>query len=114
MRFTDQSAGKAGTIPYINDLYLTDEQALVRELVEKAEGKELLEDIGVGPLEDFLNYYATDFIEQIESSVGARRRIPSVPSIGPGTTEFTRMPSFPHSSASVRVIMSTPAFAAPT
>ena len=39
-RFTDQSAGKAGTIPYINDRYLADEQALVRELVEAADAGE--------------------------------------------------------------------------
>ncbi len=37
MSFADQSAGKAGTIPYINDLYLADEQELVRELVEAAD-----------------------------------------------------------------------------
>ena len=37
MRFTDQPAGKPGAIPYINDLYLADEQALVRELVEAAD-----------------------------------------------------------------------------
>jgi hypothetical protein len=40
--------------------------------------------------------------------------MPSVPSIGPGMTEFTRTPCGPHSSASVRVIMSTPALAAHT
>src|SRR5690606_20683597 len=47
-------------------------------------------------------------------SVGARRRIPSVPSIGPGITEFTRIPSGPHSCARVRVSISTPALAAHT
>ena len=40
--------------------------------------------------------------------------MPSVPSIGPGTIELTRMPSPPHSIASVRVSMSTPALAAHT
>jgi len=37
MRFTDQPAAKAGTIPYVNDLYLADEHALVLELVEAAD-----------------------------------------------------------------------------
>lgn len=35
-------------------------------LVELADSKELLEDIGVGPLEDFINYYASDYIGEIE------------------------------------------------
>src|SRR5437764_12236191 len=48
------------------------------------------------------------------SSLGARRRMPSVPSIGPGTIELTRMPSPPRAIASVRVSMSTPALAAQT
>ncbi|MGA8205070.1 MAG: bifunctional proline dehydrogenase/L-glutamate gamma-semialdehyde dehydrogenase PutA, partial [Woeseiaceae bacterium] len=37
MRFTDQPAARPGTIPHINDLYLADEQALVRELAEAAD-----------------------------------------------------------------------------
>ena len=37
MRFTDQPAAKPGRIPYLNDLYLADEQALVRELVAAAD-----------------------------------------------------------------------------
>lgn len=37
MRFTDQPAAGPGTIPHINDLYLADEQALVRELAEAAD-----------------------------------------------------------------------------
>jgi len=37
------------------------------DLVEVAESTELLEDIGVGPLEDFINYYAADYIDQLES-----------------------------------------------
>ena len=40
--------------------------------------------------------------------------MPSVPSIGPGTTPFTRRPSGPHSIARQRVTMSTPALAAQT
>ena len=42
------------------------------------------------------------------------RSADDMPAIGPGTTEFTRTPAGPHSSASVRVIMSTPALAAQT
>ena len=37
MRFTEQAAAQAGPIPYIDDLYLVDEQALVRELIEVAD-----------------------------------------------------------------------------
>jgi RHH-type transcriptional regulator, proline utilization regulon repressor / proline dehydrogenase / delta 1-pyrroline-5-carboxylate dehydrogenase len=37
MRFTDQPAAGPGTIPHINNLYLADEQALVRELAEAAD-----------------------------------------------------------------------------
>ena len=37
MNFADQPAAKPGTIPYVNDLYLADEQALVRELVSAAD-----------------------------------------------------------------------------
>ena len=48
------------------------------------------------------------------SSTGAKRRMPSVPSIGPGMTPLTRIPSTPHSMASVFVTMSTPALAAHT
>jgi hypothetical protein len=40
---------------------------VLSELVEQAESKELLEDIGVGPLEDFLNYYANDYMDELES-----------------------------------------------
>jgi hypothetical protein len=50
----------------------------------------------------------------IASSVGASRAMPSVPPMGPGTMELMRIPSRPHSIASVRVIMSTPALAAET
>ena len=42
MRFTDQAAAKPGTIPTINDLYLTDEAALVRELAEAADSGEAM------------------------------------------------------------------------
>jgi hypothetical protein len=38
--------------------------------------------------------------------------MPSVPAIGPGEIEFTRMPSPPHSSARTLVSWSTPALAA--
>ncbi|MBT8101706.1 MAG: bifunctional proline dehydrogenase/L-glutamate gamma-semialdehyde dehydrogenase PutA [Gammaproteobacteria bacterium] len=37
MSFVDQPAARAGNIAYINDLYLADEQTLVRELVEAAD-----------------------------------------------------------------------------
>ncbi|MDA0822147.1 MAG: hypothetical protein O3C28_06945 [Proteobacteria bacterium] len=45
------------------------------ELVEVAEGDDLLEDIGVGPLEDFVNYYATDYIDEIESAARASAQL---------------------------------------
>lgn len=38
------------------------------ELVEVAESSDLLEDIGVGPLEDFINYYAVDYIDELEAT----------------------------------------------
>jgi len=41
--------------------------SVLMELVEQAQSRELLEDIGVGPLEDFVNYYAVEFIEKLES-----------------------------------------------
>ena len=37
MRFVDQPAAREGRIPTIHDLYLTDEQALVRELADAAD-----------------------------------------------------------------------------
>ncbi len=37
MSFVDQPAAREGSIPYINDLYLADEEKLVRELVEAAD-----------------------------------------------------------------------------
>jgi hypothetical protein len=46
------------------------------------------------------------------SSGGARRLMPSVPSMGPGAMPTTRTPRGPHSTARVRVIASTAAFAA--
>jgi len=42
MRFTDQAAAKPATIPIINDLYLADEAALVRELTEAADSGEAM------------------------------------------------------------------------
>jgi len=42
MRFTDQAAAKPGTIPAINDLYLADEAALVRELANAADPGEAM------------------------------------------------------------------------
>src|ERR1700693_324910 len=57
----------------------------------------------------------SDFCATARSSaLGARRAMPSVSSMGPGMIEFTRMPSPPHSMASTRVSMSTPALAAHT
>ncbi|MBT8068479.1 MAG: bifunctional proline dehydrogenase/L-glutamate gamma-semialdehyde dehydrogenase PutA [Gammaproteobacteria bacterium] len=37
MSYVDQSAARKGAIPYINDLYLADEEKLVKELVEAAD-----------------------------------------------------------------------------
>ena len=37
MRFTDQTAARPGTIPHLNDNYLADEQALVKELTDAAD-----------------------------------------------------------------------------
>ena len=37
MRFTDQSAAQPDPIPHLNDRYLADEEALVRELAEAAD-----------------------------------------------------------------------------
>ena len=48
------------------------------------------------------------------TSPGKRRRAPSVSAIGPGATALTRMPSGPHSTASVLVNASTAALAAAT
>jgi len=42
MRFTDQAAARPGTIPAINDFYLADEAALVRELAEAADPGEAM------------------------------------------------------------------------
>lgn len=44
---------------------------VLTDLVEVAESKELLEDIGVGPLEDFINYYASDYIDELESAAAS-------------------------------------------
>jgi len=37
MSFTDQTAARDGSIPFINDLYLADEETLVRDLAKKAD-----------------------------------------------------------------------------
>ena len=37
MRFIDQAAAQPSSIPHINDRYLADEEALVRELTEAAD-----------------------------------------------------------------------------
>ena len=42
--------------------------SVLKELVEEADSAELLEDIGVGPLEDFVNYYAADYIDELEQT----------------------------------------------
>lgn len=44
--------------------------SVLTELVEQAQSKDLLEDIGVGPLEDFINYYASDYIDELEKQAG--------------------------------------------
>lgn len=41
---------------------------VLKSLTELADTDELLEDIGVGPLEDFINYYADSHIEQLEQA----------------------------------------------
>ena len=46
---------------------------VLMELVQQAQNAELLEDIGVGPLEDFLNYYATDYIEELEDAIQSNK-----------------------------------------
>lgn len=46
-------------------------------LVELADSKELLEDIGVGPLEDFINYYAADHVDEIEKAAAASEALSS-------------------------------------
>ena len=43
---------------------------VLQALVELAESDDLLEDIGVGPVEDFVNYYASDYIDEIERAAG--------------------------------------------
>ena len=43
---------------------------VLQALVELAESDDLLEDIGVGPIEDFVNYYAGDYIDEIERAAG--------------------------------------------
>jgi hypothetical protein len=51
--------------------------AALTELVELADSEELLEDIGVGPLEDFINYYATDYIDAIETAAAGSEALSS-------------------------------------
>ncbi|MEM7469288.1 MAG: DUF6869 domain-containing protein [Pseudomonadota bacterium] len=41
---------------------------VLKELTELADTPELLEDVGVGPLEDFINYYAEQYIDELESA----------------------------------------------
>ena len=55
----------------LDELCRKDDQAawpVLLKLVELAGSEDLLEDIGVGPLEDFVNYYAADYIDQLESA----------------------------------------------
>jgi len=54
MRFTDQAAAKPGTIPTINDLYLADEAALVRELTEAADSGEAMRKKILGTASDLV------------------------------------------------------------
>jgi len=42
--------------------------SVLKSLTELADTDELLEDIGVGPLEDFINYYADTYIDQLEEA----------------------------------------------
>ena len=48
---------------------------VLKDLVEVAEGRDLLEDIGVGPLEDFINYYASDYMDELESAAATSRAL---------------------------------------
>ncbi len=48
---------------------------VLTDLVEVADGNELLEDIGVGPLEDFINYYASDYIDKLESAAASNEAL---------------------------------------
>lgn len=41
---------------------------VLQALTELADTEELLEDIGVGPLEDFINYYAENYIDKLEAA----------------------------------------------
>ena len=43
------------------------------QLVQVAESKQLLEDIGAGPLEDFLRLHASAFLERLEAEVSQGR-----------------------------------------
>jgi hypothetical protein len=45
--------------------------AVLQAMIAQAGSKELLEDIGVGPLEDFVNNHASSHIDQIESLAGS-------------------------------------------
>ncbi len=49
--------------------------AVLIDLVEMADSKPLLEDIGVGPLEDFINYYAAECIDAIEAAAMSSVRL---------------------------------------
>ena len=51
--------------------------AVLVELVEVAQSSELLEYIGVGPLEDFINYYAAEYIVEIETAAAASEALSS-------------------------------------
>jgi hypothetical protein len=44
-------------------------------LVTKADTPELLEDIGAGPLEDFLKLHGESFIEQLEHEAGTSKNL---------------------------------------
>lgn len=48
---------------------------VLKDLVEVADSKELLEDIGVGPLEDFINYYASEYIDELERAAASSRAL---------------------------------------
>ncbi len=48
---------------------------VLNELVRMADSRELLEDIGVGPLEDFINNHAQIFIDELEARVDGDERL---------------------------------------
>ena len=49
--------------------------AVLTDMVQIADSRELVEDIGVGPLEDFLNNHGGDFIDTVETEAHANEAL---------------------------------------